>query len=88
MTIEVGVRELKNGASRFIDRVAEGEVITVTRRGGPVARIFPAGMAPGLAQLVADGQVRWNGRTPDLPEPIRLRGSGPLASDYVAEGRR
>jgi len=88
MSTEVGVRELKNGASRFIDRVENGEILTITRRGKPVARIVPAGMPPGIAQLVGQGKALWTGRKPDLPTPIRLRGDGPLASDYVAEGRR
>jgi len=33
MTNEVGIRELKNGASGYIERAEHGEVITVTRRG-------------------------------------------------------
>lgn len=88
MHIEVGVREFKNSASRFIDRVEAGEVLTVTRHGKPVARVLPAGMPLGLSVLVGEGKVRWNGRKPALPAPIKLRGDGPLASDYVSEGRR
>ena len=88
MVNDVGVREFKNGASRFIDRVEAGEVLTVTRRGKPVARVIPASMPSGIAQLIADGKARWSGRRPELPGPIRLRGEGPLASDYVSEGRR
>ncbi len=88
MLSQVGVREFKNGASAFIDRVEAGEVLTVTRRGKAVARVIPAGMPPGIAQLIADGRARWNGRKPELPAPIQLRGDGPLASDYVREGRR
>ncbi len=85
---EIGVKEFKNGASRFIDRVEAGEVITVTKRGKPVARVFSADIPTGVAELIATGRARWNGRSPALPTPIRLRGEGPLASDYVAEGRR
>ncbi|MEX1140688.1 MAG: type II toxin-antitoxin system prevent-host-death family antitoxin [Thermoleophilaceae bacterium] len=85
---EVGVREFKNGASRFIDRVEAGEVITVTKRGRPVARVLPVDMPTDVAELIASGKARWNGRRPELPAPIRLRGDGPSASDYVAEGRR
>jgi len=88
MGAQIGVREFKNGASHFIDRVQAGEVLTVTRHGKPVARVVPAGMPTGLAQLVAEGRVRWSGRQPSLPAPIELRGDGPLASDYVIEGRR
>jgi prevent-host-death family protein len=88
MASEIGVREFKNGASRYIDRVEAGEVITVTRRGKPVARVVPAGMPQGIAQLIADGKARWSGRKPEIPTPVRLTGDGPLASDYVVEGRR
>jgi prevent-host-death family protein len=88
MATEVGIRELKNRTSRVIDRVADGEVITVTRRGKAVARIVPTGMPLRIAQLVAEGKVNWSGRPLDLLDPIRLEGSGPLASDYVIEGRR
>jgi prevent-host-death family protein len=88
MQTEVGVREFKNGASRFIERVEAGEVLTVTRRGKAVARVVPAGMPAGISELIGAGKARWNGRRPTLPKPIELRGDGPLASDYVIEGRR
>lgn len=40
--IEVGIRELKQGASQILRRVWEKkETITVTRRGRAVARIVP-----------------------------------------------
>lgn len=85
---QVGVREFKNGASRFIDRVEAGEVLTLTKRGRAVARVVPVAMPTGIARLVGDGRARWNGRAPQLPAPVRLRDNGPLASDYVREGRR
>ncbi|MDP9134238.1 MAG: type II toxin-antitoxin system prevent-host-death family antitoxin [Actinomycetota bacterium] len=88
MQTQVGVREFKNGASRFIERVEAGEVLTVTRRGKAVARVIPAGMPPGISEMIGAGKARWNGRRPTLPAPIELRGEGPLASDYVIEGRR
>lgn len=88
MLTQVGVREFKNGASRYIERVEAGEVLTVTRRGKVVARVIPARMPPGIAELLGEGKARWNGRRPDLPTPIKLRGEGPMASDYVIEGRR
>lgn len=37
MTKTVGIRELKNNASRIIEQAEAGEPITVTRRGKPVA---------------------------------------------------
>lgn len=88
MQTEIGVREFKNGASQYIDRVEAGEILTVTRRGKPVARVVPAGMPSGISELIGAGKARWNGRRPTLPTPVTLRGEGPLASDYVIEGRR
>jgi prevent-host-death family protein len=84
----VGIRELKDKASTIIDRVEDGEAITVTKHGRPVARIVSAATPPHLAALVADGTVRPSEGSPPLPKPAKLRGSGKSASDYVSEGRR
>jgi prevent-host-death family protein len=37
----IGVRELRQNASRYLSRVAEGEQIEITERGRPVARLVP-----------------------------------------------
>lgn len=84
----VGIRELKDSASAIIDRVEEGEAITVTKRGRPVARIVSTATPPHLAALVADGTVRPSEGPRYLPKPTKLRGAGKSAADYVAEGRR
>ena len=84
----VGIRELKDKASTIIDRVEDGEAITVTKHGRPVARIVSAATPPHLAALVADGTVRPSEGSQPLPKPAKLRGSGKSASDYVSEGRR
>jgi prevent-host-death family protein len=84
----VGIRELKDKASTIIDRVEDGEAITVTKHGRPVARIVSATTPPHLAALVADGSVRPSEGPRYLPEPTKLRGSGKHAADYVSEGRR
>lgn len=89
MSNEVGIRELKNGTSALIERVENGEVVTVTRHGKPVARLIPAGMPPGMAQLVAEGRVQWSGRKAQVPKTrVKLRGKGKTAAEYVSEGRR
>ncbi|HEY4377337.1 MAG TPA: type II toxin-antitoxin system prevent-host-death family antitoxin [Acidimicrobiales bacterium] len=87
--VEVGVRELKNDLSRYLDRVADGEELTVTRRGRPVARLLPADATTDrLADLIKAGVVQpptSSRRT--LPTPIKLDG-GATVSDLVAEQRR
>ncbi len=85
----VGIRELKNNASRIIEQVEAGETITITRRGKPVATMVSTDVPPGLAALIADGTVRPpQSRKRFVPKPVKLRGPGPTASEYVSEGRR
>ena len=56
---EVGIRELKNGLSKYIDRVRAGEEVIVTDRGRPVARLSSIDASEDrLADLVAAGVVR------------------------------
>ncbi|HEY4916871.1 MAG TPA: type II toxin-antitoxin system prevent-host-death family antitoxin [Solirubrobacteraceae bacterium] len=38
----VGVRELRQNLSRYLERVKEGETLTVTERGREVARLVPS----------------------------------------------
>lgn len=85
----VGIRELKDKASSIIDRVEEGEAITVTKHGRPVARIVSTSTAPHLAAMIADGSVRGpEGPRYLPPKPAKLRGTGKSAAEYVSEGRR
>lgn len=41
-TRTVGVRELRQNLSRYLERVKEGETLTVTERGHEVARLVPS----------------------------------------------
>ena len=88
MDSQIGIRQLRDEASRIIERVEAGEIVTVTKRGRTVARIVPATMPPGLARLVATGRMRWTGQKPEFPTPVKLRGTGRTAAEYVADGRR
>jgi len=54
---QVGIRELKNGLSRYLARVRRGEEIVVTDRGAPVARLVAVSASDPLAALIADGLV-------------------------------
>lgn len=86
----VGVRELKNRLSEFLRRVANGERITVTDRGRPVAALSPPGESPDAAfarQLVREGLASWSGGKPTgTARRIRLRGK--FISQSVIEERR
>lgn len=84
--ITVGVRELRNNLSRYLDRVREGEEVVVTDRGSAVARVLPIGAERVLDRLIAEGVV-----TP-APRPKRRAGAPIKAagavSDLIADQRR
>jgi prevent-host-death family protein len=61
----IGVRELRQHASRYLARVARGEVLEVTDRGRPVAHIVPAARN-GWDDLVAAGRVTAAGDDTDI----------------------
>lgn len=83
---EVGVRELHDRLSEYLDRVTEGDEIVVTRRGKRIARLSRVDQEDPLAELARRGLVR----LPDKPRTTRrarvtARGS---VSELVAEQRR
>lgn len=85
--VSVGIRELKESLSAYVERVKQGEALTVTEHGTPVARLIPAGVPAGFAQLVAEGRVVWPKERAVLRAPhVRLRGRK-TASDFVIEDR-
>ena len=55
---QVGVRELRQKLSVYLDRVKAGEVLEVTERGHAVALFTPLpGPATALEQLIAAGRA-------------------------------
>ena len=52
----IGVRELRQHASRYLERVAHGESLEVTDRGRPVARLVPVATDP-WADRIASGEI-------------------------------
>lgn len=85
---EVGVRDLKNNLSRYLDRVRNGEEIIVTEHGRPIARLSAVDHpSDRLATLIAAGAVR-PPRSQQRRRPTRrIKPKGPV-SDLVAEQRR
>jgi prevent-host-death family protein len=84
----VGIRDLKNNLSTYIDRVRSGEEVVVTDRGRPVARLSAVDSSTDkLAELVAAGLVRAPTRTTRRRPRVRIQAKGPV-SDLVAQQRR
>lgn len=84
--MNVGVRELRNNLSRYLDRVRAGDELVVTDRGRPIARVLPVGTERLLDRLIAEGVVT-PAQRPKRPagRPIRSKGT---VSDLVADQRR
>jgi prevent-host-death family protein len=69
----VGVRELRQRASELLRLVEQGEVIEITDRGRPVARLTPLPTGTPLEQMRASGEIEpASGDIADLPEPLVL----------------
>jgi len=85
---EVGIRDLKNGLSRYLDRVQAGEEVIVTDRGRPVAKLSALDATDDrLADLVAAGVVRPPSSRTRHQSLARIRPTGDV-SGLVAEQRR
>lgn len=83
---EVGVRELHDRLSEYLDRVQSGSDVVVTRRGRPIARLSSVEGEDALDELVRRGLVTApaTSRRPKRPR-VKARGS---VSGLVAEQRR
>jgi prevent-host-death family protein len=84
--MEVGVRELRDNLSRYLDRVRDGNELIVTDRGRAIARIVPVGSERVLDRLIAEGVVTpAREQRSRAPLPIKTKST---VSDLVGEQRR
>ena len=73
----IGVRELRQNASKYLDRVKQGESIEVTERGVPIAVLgpVPAENVSLVDRLIAEGRMtpakhdlrEWLEKNPPIP---------------------
>ncbi len=86
--MNVGIRELRDGLSRYVAAARDGQEIVVTDHGKAVARLVSYDRPSGLEQLIAQGLV-----TPAQiartrrPNPVAVP-PGVLVSDLITEQRR
>ena len=83
---EVGVRELHDRLSEYLEKVEGGTDVVVTRRGKPIARLSQVESPRPFEELDRRGLVRW----PEKPRQTRkaLHASKGAVSDLVREQRR
>jgi prevent-host-death family protein len=86
----VGVRELRQNLSVYLDRVKEGETLTVTEHGVVVAVLAPAPAATlsPIERLVAEGRATApTGSLRDRQRPKPLPPGSPSSEEILAELR-
>ncbi|MGI8879620.1 MAG: type II toxin-antitoxin system Phd/YefM family antitoxin [Jatrophihabitans sp.] len=81
----IGVRELRQHASRWLARVAAGESFEITERGRPIASLVPVA-GSDWDRLVSAGAVApGTGRLRDVGPATAV--DGPALSDLLAADR-
>jgi len=85
--MDVGVRELKERLSHYLERAARGETIRVTDRGMPKALLGPV---PGKARIDEGLAAGWIARPASEAPPVarvRRARSAVRTEDAVADDR-
>ena len=86
----VGVRELRQNLSVYLDRVKLGETLRVTEYGQVVAVLapLPAATLSTLERLVGEGRATAPTRSlRGLPAPVAGLAGAPASEDVIAELR-
>lgn len=85
----IGVRELRQHASRYLREVKCGETVEVTERGEPIARLVPIPeQESSFERLVAEGRITpAHGDLLDLGPPLEPKPGVPLPSEVLARLR-
>lgn len=84
----VGVRELRQNLSIYLDRVKQGETLEVTEHGQPIAQLAPRPPKPisTIDRMIAEGRITPAKRShKDLPPPPTIPGRPP--SEILQEMR-
>ncbi|MBF8290039.1 MAG: prevent-host-death family protein [Chloroflexi bacterium] len=83
----VGIRELRDHLSRYLERVKAGSTVTVTDHGRVIATIVPMTYSRHMLELAAQGKVRLptrpKGSAADFPR-VEIEGG---LSDLLREVR-
>lgn len=84
----VGVRELKQNASRVLARVKAGETVEITEHGRPVALLTPLDGADEYDRLLAAGDILEGTQDVLASRPVPVRSGGRRLSDALAALRK
>lgn len=83
----IGVRELRQHASKWLQQVQQGESFEITDRGRPVALLVPPTDDP-FERMIAEGRIRpAQGDFLSLGPPLPAEPGKPTLSQILAEDR-
>lgn len=86
--MDVGVRELKQKLSEYVERAAGGELIRVTDRGVPKAVLGPIPGQDRIEQGIHEGWITPGNGEPALPaQPVAPRPGARPTTELIAEDR-
>jgi prevent-host-death family protein len=87
--VRIGVRELRQHASRYLSRVKAGETVEVTERGQLVALLVPPDPATSARErLVASGRLIPAARPFRVPQRVSTRPGVPDTGTVLDELRK
>ena len=85
--MEIGVRELKAKLSEYLERVASGQVVTITSRGRAIAQLVPIARV-AVERGLAEGWLLRERESPPWPvTPWKPRAGRPTTLDALHEDR-
>ncbi len=77
--MEIGVRQLKQHLSEYLDRAERGQIITITDRGRPKVLLVPLpGGGDRLADGIAEGWITPAAHSRPRGAPRRFRSVEPI----------
>jgi prevent-host-death family protein len=83
----IGIRELRQHASRYLRDVERGQTIEITDRGRLVARLVPPAQGGAVEQLIAAGRLRPASARASEEVPLEPAAGVPLPSETLGDDR-
>jgi prevent-host-death family protein len=87
---KAGIRKAKSQLSSYIKKVKQGEIIIITERGVPVARLSPIyeQATVDVTSMLKEGLAVWQGGKPGSKPPYKVNKYSKEAAEMVSEDRR
>jgi prevent-host-death family protein len=88
--VRIGIKKLRDHLSEYLRKVRQGERITITDRGQPIAEISPLvdseNINEKMMSLIREGKATWGGGHPEgLRNPPDVQGGS--VSEIVLDER-